>query len=200
MVTAELKVVVGLGNPGAEYEQTRHNVGFMVLDRLAARYGCRFRKGPGQFLFTRHQLNTQPFFMIKPTTYMNQSGLAVRQVVDYYNIENFQRLLIVLDDLNLPFGQLRLRKQGSDGGQKGLRSIIQHLGSKRIPRLRIGIGNGYQDARRFVLSPFSGREKKMLPQILDVAADAVEVALTRGMDEAMNRFNRNVLEEPNQGG
>lgn len=189
-----------MGNPGAEYEQTRHNVGFMVLDRLAARYGCQFRKGTGQFLVARHNLDAHPFLMIKPTTYMNLSGLAVRQVVDYYKIQDYRQLLIVLDDLNLPFGQLRLRKQGSDGGQKGLRSILQALGTEEVPRLRIGIGNGYSDASQFVLSPFSSQEKKVLPLILETAADAVEVTLTQGIETAMNRYNRNVLEEPNQGG
>ncbi|MDZ7314979.1 MAG: aminoacyl-tRNA hydrolase [candidate division KSB1 bacterium] len=182
-------LIVGLGNPGRRYEKTRHNVGFMVVDRLAERWDVRFRKlnsyELGEVLWKDERV-----FLAKPLTYMNNSGFAVSELVRYYRIE-LNRLLVILDDVELPFGRLRIRRQGSSGGHNGLDSIITQLGSKEFARLRIGIGNEYakRDMVDFVLSPFSKNEQEELESVLIRAVEAVQVFIENGVDQAMNRFN-----------
>jgi len=186
-------LIVGLGNPGPQYENTRHNVGFMVIDHLSHKFRIAFEQGEGLFLQASTDWRKHRVVFVKPLTYMNRSGIAVKQAVDYYQIRDYSRLLIILDDLQLPFGTLRMRPRGSDGGQKGLRSIIQFLQTEEIPRLRIGIGDHYTDASDYVLSLFTQEEQHHLPFILDQAAEAVQVFISDGIEKAMNRFNRNVL-------
>jgi PTH1 family peptidyl-tRNA hydrolase len=188
-------VIIGLGNPGKEYEFTRHSVGFMVLDVLKQRYGFAFKKAKGPYSIALNSIEKNRTVFIKPLTYMNESGRAVRAMLEYYKIEDLSKMLVISDDINLPFGTVRLRPSGSDGGQKGLRSIIDVLGSQEFPRLRVGIGNGFSDAAQYVLSPFKKGESKDLPDILDWAADAVEFFIRNGIDSAMSKFNRNLLEE-----
>ncbi len=173
---------------------TRHNVGFMVLDVLAKRWHTEFKQGKGKYLQASFHLEGEKVLLVKPLTFMNLSGQAVRAVIHYFNFTDLSRLLVICDDLNLPFGTIRLRRSGSDGGQKGLRSVIQELNTEEIPRLRIGIGNGFSDAVRYVLSPFSKEEQKFLPEILNWAADAVEVFITEGIERAMSKFNRHIIE------
>lgn len=185
--------IVGLGNPGKKYENTRHNVGFMVVDEISNRCSERFRLQKNQYFLSKTLINSIPAFLIKPITYMNNSGLALRQFVDFFNISNFSGLLIILDDINLPFGTIRLRDSGSAGGQKGLKSIIKELNSQDIPRLRIGIGNQFDDAAAYVLSKFSRREKKVLPEVIRYAADAAEHFVVHGIQKTMNAYNRNIL-------
>ncbi|RMI09639.1 MAG: aminoacyl-tRNA hydrolase [Calditrichaeota bacterium] len=188
-----MHVVVGLGNPGKAYEMTRHNVGFLVVEALAKRHHGSFSKGKGQYLQSRIQIDQAPVLLVKPTTFMNLSGVAVRQVLDYYHITDLSRLLLICDDFHLPFGTIRMRPSGSSGGQKGLLSVFDTLNTNQIARLRIGIGNGFRDARSYVLSPFSREEQKHLPLILEWAADAVESFVQEGIEKTMSRFNRNIL-------
>jgi peptidyl-tRNA hydrolase, PTH1 family len=183
------KLVVGLGNPGSKYDGTRHNVGFEVVDRLAAG-GTRAtfaRKFDG--LLAEAEIDFQRVLLLKPETFMNLSGRSVRQVVQFYKIER-PDLLVICDDLALPLGKLRLRPCGSDGGQKGLRDISAHLGSDDYARLRLGIGQrGEVDATDFVLSRFRSSERPPIDDALILAAQAVAVWVTQGLPTAMNRFN-----------
>lgn len=188
-----MRIVFGLGNPGAEYENTRHNAGFMAVDKFAARKGLKFVKGRGSYRNAKFRSGNKKFFLVKPTTFMNLSGVAVRDVINFYKITELSNILIVLDDINLPFGVLRLRPGGSDGGQKGLRSIISYLGTTEVPRLRIGIGTNFADASKYVLSPFKKGELEDLAIVLEWAVDAIESFVTEGVALTMSRFNRNVL-------
>ena len=182
-------VVVGLGNPGEQYAATRHNVGFMAVDEVNRRHGGSFKKGKGAYFISKISLSGNPVLLVKPTTYMNLSGQAVRHVVDYFQVDDFTRLLIVLDDFHLPFGKIRVRPSGSAAGQKGLLSIFQHLGTQTIPRVRIGIGSEFERATDFVLSPFSRQEQKDLPGVIDRAADAVQAFVLEGVDKTMSVYN-----------
>ncbi len=184
-----LTLVVGLGNPGSKYDGTRHNIGFEVVDSLAAAgRGARFaRKFDG--LLAETEIDFRRVLLLKPETFMNLSGRSVGQVVRFFKIETPQ-LLVVCDDLNLPLGKLRLRAGGSDGGQKGLRDITAHLGTETYARLRIGIGDrGPIDASDFVLSRFRPTERPTIDDAMIVATQAVAVWATQGLDAAMNRFN-----------
>lgn len=191
-------IIVGLGNPGEEYVQTRHNVGFMVLDKLREKYGSRFKKGHGPYFQEKALLINKPVLLVKPATYMNLSGNAVRHIVDYYKITDFAKILIILDDFNIPFGSLRLKPNGSAGGQNGLNSIFQALHTRQIPRLRIGIGNSQvrpgSDAKSFVLSRFNKREQKELPEVIEWAANAAESFIEEGIEATMNQYNRNIFD------
>lgn len=192
-------IIVGLGNPGEEYVQTRHNVGFMVLDNLHEKYGSRFKKGRGPYFQEKVLLRKKPVLFVKPATYMNLSGNAVRHIVDYYKITDFAKILIILDDFNIPFGNLRLKPNGSAGGQNGLDSILQALHTRQIPRLRIGIGNSRaqpgSDAKSFVLSKFNKREQKELPEVIEWATNAAVSFVENGIDTTMNQYNRNIFDE-----
>jgi PTH1 family peptidyl-tRNA hydrolase len=186
---ATLKLVVGLGNPGTKYQGTRHNVGFDVIDRLA-QGGSRpsfSRKFDG--LVAEAEIDFRRVLLLKPETFMNLSGRSVAQAQRFYKLEPAD-LLVVCDDLSLPFGKLRLRPGGSDGGQKGLRDIAAHLGTDLFPRLRIGIGErGEVDAADYVLSRFRSAERPIIDDALILATQAVAVWVTQGIDAAMNRFN-----------
>jgi PTH1 family peptidyl-tRNA hydrolase len=178
--------VFGLGNPTRRYAATRHNVGFMVLDMLASRLKCRFRGLPGRDI-ARKQFAGQDLILVKPLLYMNESGVAVQRQLE----RRPDDLLVVCDDLALPFGRLRLRPKGSDGGHKGLASIILHLGRGDFPRLRVGIDapEPGKDAVQYVLEPFSEDQAGLLPEVLARAADACLTVVTQGIQSAMNRFN-----------
>ncbi|MCS7083215.1 MAG: aminoacyl-tRNA hydrolase [Bacteroidetes bacterium] len=188
-----MALVVGLGNPGSAYAATRHNVGFRVLDELARQEGARFRAGAGDYWEAKVRLGDQPVWLIKPTTYMNRSGRAVVQALGRYS-EPLERLLVVVDDLHLPLGTLRMRPKGSAGGHNGLADIIAHLRTEAFPRLRLGIGapplEGQQAA--FVLSPFDPAEVPLAERMIQVAADAVRCWATEGLQAAMNRYNGSV--------
>ena len=180
------RLLVGLGNPGREYVETRHNVGFMIADRLAAKGGADFRvEKSWQATIAR----VGDLHLCKPLTYMNLSGIAVRVVSDFYKIAPAQ-ILVVLDDMALPLGRLRLRAEGSAGGHNGLASILEHLGTLAVPRLRIGIGPAQPGAATdHVLGRFVLEEKAALEQSLERAESAINCALERGLPPAMNAFN-----------
>jgi PTH1 family peptidyl-tRNA hydrolase len=183
------KLVVGLGNPGSKYEGTRHNIGFEVVDQLARQSpGASFsRKFEG--LLAEVEIDYRRVLLLKPETFMNLSGRSVRQAVAFYKVD-LPDVLVACDDLSLPLGKIRLKPGGSDGGQKGLRDIIAHLGSQDVPRLRIGIGErGLIDAADFVLSRFKPAERPIIDEALISATQAVAVWVAQGLEAAMNRFN-----------
>ncbi|MFC1564634.1 aminoacyl-tRNA hydrolase [candidate division KSB1 bacterium] len=183
--------IVGLGNPEKRYSLTRHNIGFQVLDKFARNSGIDFNKGKGEYLEAKSAVPDRIVLLSKPQTYMNRSGIAVGHILRYYKIP-IENLLIILDDLDLPFGTFRFREKGSDGGNKGLRSIIEQLGTQEFNRLRIGIRNReiIRNPSSYVLSKFNRKEQKPLEQILDTAVEALSTWLDQGIMQSMNNFNR----------
>jgi PTH1 family peptidyl-tRNA hydrolase len=184
-------VIVGLGNPGEEYAQTRHNIGFRCVNELAKRHGLEFDRKLARSRVAEGQIGGQRVALAKPFTYMNVIGQAVVGLCQWYKIDPAQELLVIYDDLDLPFGVLRLRTRGSPGTHNGMKSVVAQLGSQVFPRLRIGIGQGPpgRDAAKYVLSRFTREEEERLPEICARAADAVETVLREGMIAAMNRYN-----------
>jgi len=186
---ASFKVVVGLGNPGSKYDQTRHNIGFDLVDRLAlCQSGVKFsRKFDAEI--AEIELDFRRVLLVKPMTFMNLSGKAVGQIMQFYKIDIVD-LMVICDDLSLPLGRLRIRSGGSDGGQKGLRDIARVLGTDRFPRMRIGIGErGELDAADFVLARFRPSERPVVENGMLRALQAVSVWVSQGIEPAMNRFN-----------
>ena len=185
-------LIVGLGNPGEEYAKTRHNIGFQCVNALARRYGLDFGKKIAKSRVAEGQIAGQRVALAKPFTYMNVIGQAVVSLSQWYKIAPAQELLVIYDELDLPFGTLRLRERGSAGTHNGMKSVVGQLGSQVFPRLRIGIGQGPpgRDAASYVLGRFSREEQEQIPEIVARAADAAEVVLREGLIAAMNRFNR----------
>ena len=183
-------LIVGLGNPGPEYAKTRHNLGFMLVDLLASRLQTQIKRDECRSLIGRGIIDNQTVELAKPQTYMNLSGEAVSGLIAKDD-RSVEKLIVVSDDLALPFGTIRIRPQGSHGGQNGLRSIIDCLKTQEFIRLRIGIGPEHQigDASRFVLENFTKKEAETLEKILDESADAVRAIITDGVDAAMAKFN-----------
>ena len=184
-------LVVGLGNPGARYESTRHNMGFLALDRLAEREKLRFNKLRFKAWTAEWKLGKDKVLVMKPQTYMNLSGESVGAAARFYKIPA-DHILVVSDDISLPVGKLRLRSAGSAGGHNGLKNIIRHLGSDRFPRIKVGVGmpqNAEYDIADWVTGMPMGEEQKILLDALDRAAQAIPAVITLGMDKAMNRFN-----------
>ena len=184
-------LLVGLGNPGTQYENTRHNVGFLVADELAERQNAPIQRLKFKALTNLLTISGEKVLVMKPVTYMNLSGEAVRQAVDFYKIPP-ERVLVVSDDTALAVGRLRIRKGGSAGGHNGLKNIIQHLGTDQFPRVRVGVGEKPHpdyDMADWVLGKFQGEDKKAIDGGVKRAADAVECLLKEGPDRAMNRFN-----------
>lgn len=183
-------LIVGLGNPGREYERTRHNIGFRVLDALAAKHALTFGKKQAKALLAEGSIADRRVLLAKPQTYMNLSGESVRPLIAFYNIP-LTNVLVILDDLDLPLGTLRLRPSGSHGGQKGLKSILEQLGTQNVARLRFGIGRppGRMDAAAYVLQPFAAEEQLLVAETLDRAVRAVETWLQFGIEVAMARYN-----------
>lgn len=184
-------LVVGLGNPGKEYVQTRHNVGFLTLDELASRKNLSIQKLKHRALTTSTQYDEQRVLLMKPVTYMNLSGEAVGEAARFFKVPP-ERILVISDDTDLPVGKLRVRRKGSAGGHNGLKSISSHLGTDQFPRVKIGVGGkphpDYNMAD-WVLGRFSSPDQTLINQTVRSAADAVELILQRGMDEAMSRYN-----------
>lgn len=183
-----MKAIIGLGNPGNNYVLTRHNIGFMVIERLAQRFDLSFKKDAMVSGVVAQHKGDNPMMLVMPTTFMNESGLSIKQVVGTRNIP-LDNLLVITDDFNLPFGQLRLRSKGRDGGHNGLKSIIQHIGADIFPRLRMGIGRPQGDVTRYVLGRFSKEEQSSLVDFVDRASDCSELWLTQGVDKAMEFYN-----------
>lgn len=184
-------LIVGLGNPDREYRGNRHNVGFMVLDRLADRLESSFSRVKMNALMTAVRYGDERLILIKPQTFMNLSGQAVSSFARFYKIPR-ENLLVVYDDVDLPFEVLRMKPDGGDAGQKGVRSIIQQLGSQEFPRLRIGIGRppGRMPVSSYVLQDFSKPEKDLLPLVLEQGSSAILHYVEHGLDSAMTLYNQ----------
>ena len=187
----ETWLIVGLGNPGKEYERTRHNAGFRAVDILADKLGCKIDKGKFQGIYGQANYGGKKLMLLKPLTYMNLSGRSVLQLSSYFNVPP-QRIIVMFDDISLEPGRLRIRADGSAGGHNGIKSIIQEVGSQAFPRVKIGVGakpNPQYDLADWVLSTFSAQEEKALAVALENAADAALAIIDRGVPEAANRFN-----------
>jgi len=195
--TAGVRVVVGLGNPGMEYAFTPHNFGFLLVDELAQRAGARLSLRECQSLTGRARLADQGLLLAKPETYMNLSGVAVRDLLRKYECDPAQ-VLVAYDDLDLPLGQLRLRERGSAGTHNGMRSIVKALGTEEFPRLRLGIGAPHpiQDLKNYVLTPWKKSQLAAVQEVLGRAADVVEMILRDGMARAMNVCNTRPQVQP----
>ncbi|HEY4707625.1 MAG TPA: aminoacyl-tRNA hydrolase [Thermodesulfobacteriota bacterium] len=181
-------LIVGLGNPGGEYEKTRHNAGFMLIDRLCGEYSVKLRKGArGLWGFAR--IAGQEAMLLKPMTYMNLSGEALAEVLREQPIPPAS-IIAAFDDCDLPLGKVRIRKGGGSGGHRGLASLIDTIGTKEFPRIRLGVGRPLEgDIIDYVLSPFAPDEQPALEEMLGRAKEALESVITSGIEQAMNRFN-----------
>ena len=183
-----MRIIVGLGNPGKKYMFTRHNVGFMMIDRLAELYEMACNKKKFEAIVGEGFVGEKRILIAKPQTYVNLSGVSVGKIVAYYGYP-LDRVMVVCDDLNLPVGKIRIRKKGSSGGHNGLESIAHYVGSE-FPRLRIGIGQPIdKDAKEYVLTPFTKDEKEIINQALDKACQAINTWITTGIESCMNVFN-----------
>ena len=188
---SESWLIVGLGNPGREYEKTRHNVGFRALDILAQKLGCKVDKGKFQGLYGQVNHGGCKLLLLKPQTYMNLSGRSVLQLSAYFHVPP-QRIIVLFDDISLEPGRLRVRADGSAGGHNGIKSIISEVGSQDFPRVKIGVGakaHPEQDLADHVLSTFSSQEEKALGSALERAADAALCIIEKGVPETANRYN-----------
>ena len=186
-----MKLVIGLGNPGAEYERTRHNVGFRVVDKLAAKHGWKWNERRSRAVLASGTIGSEKVVLAKPLTFMNLSGQTVGELVRWYKVSP-EDVLVVYDELDLPVGKIRLRAEGSAAGHNGLRDIIAHLHTNQFPRLRVGIGHPRSSrirGRDHVLSAPSGDERILLETGEDRAVDAVEMAITQGLEKTMNVVN-----------
>ena len=185
-----MKLIAGLGNIGPKYTFTRHNAGFMLIDSIAINSGLTLKDNSKlKCLMTKFQHGNEEYLLIKPTTFMNLSGEALRAVVDYYKMD-LNDILIVYDDLSLELGKIRFRPNGSDGGHNGIKSVIQHLGTKNIARLKIGIGPQPSiPSEVFVLQNFSKEELETLKETLTIAKEGIACYFTEGMQETQNKYN-----------
>jgi len=193
-----MKLIVGLGNPGKEYEKTRHNSGFMVLDLLADKCGVSINTSKFNALTASTRIEGQAVLLMKPLTYMNESGNAVIQAVNYYKIDP-EDILVIHDDMDLPTGSLRIRKKGSSGGQKGMKSIIAHLGTEDFARIKIGVGHSEKGNHKkvpdWVLSPIPKAEKEVFDFALKQAAEASYAWVYDDMDLVMSKYNIKIKKE-----
>lgn len=185
-----MPLIVGLGNPGSKYTGTRHNIGFELIDRLAGRSSTNLTAGKGLFYEGKIRTSGEQLILIKPTTFMNNSGDAVQQALHWYKMQP-DECLVCYDDLNLDVETIRIRPGGSAGGHNGIKDIIRKLGTDKFPRLRIGIGDEFRDGQQvhYVLSTFDKKQREIVDITLEKAADAVTTFANEGIDVAMNKFN-----------
>ena len=189
-----MHMIVGLGNPGRQYEESKHNTGFRVVDELAKRWNVTLWQDKMDALVAQTTVNGEKIILVKPQTYMNLSGESVRDVIDFYKIDEKEELIVVSDDISLDVGQIRIRKKGSAGGHNGLKNIIQHLGHDEFQRVKMGVGEKPQgrDLADYVLGHFSKEERSIMDESAGRAAEAIEVMITEGPDKAMNLFNKKI--------
>ena len=184
-------IVVGLGNPGREYENTRHNVGFFCIDMLAKENNIDVIECKHKALIGKGYINSQKVILVKPQTFMNLSGESVCDVIDYYKIDEKMNLIVIYDDVSLPVGQLRIRKKGSAGGHNGIKNIIAHLGHDTFMRIKVGVGEkpkGY-DLADYVLGHFSEQDKKIITDSTKGMSEATKLMMEEKIEAAMNKFN-----------
>jgi len=182
-------IIVGLGNPGKQYENTRHNMGFLAVDLLAEKYNIDVNKIKFKALVGEGRIAGQKVLLVKPQTYMNLSGEAVRQAMDFYKIDP-EELIVIYDDIDIPTGTFRIRKKGSPGTHNGMRNIFQHIQTNDFPRIRVGIGSGKKENLiGYVTGGISKSEKELLEDVLKNSADAAACIVEKGIDKAMNEYN-----------
>jgi PTH1 family peptidyl-tRNA hydrolase len=195
-----VKLIVGLGNPGIEYQFTPHNLGFLAVDRIAQQCGVEVRNRQCRALTARAVIGSEPVLLAKPETFMNLSGISVRELVAQHELRPESDLIVVYDELDLPLGMIRIRQRGSSAGHNGMESLIGALGTQEFLRIRLGIApdRKISDGVKYVLTPFRKKELKVVDEVVDTAAEAVNVILKEGPAAAMNRFNRKneIDEEP----
>ena len=186
-----MRIIVGLGNPTLKYSKTRHNVGFETIDVLSKKHKIKVKKNQFKALIGEGFINDEKVILVKPMTYMNNSGEAVKEIVDYYKVNPNENLIVISDDLNLDVGVLRLRSKGSAGGHNGLKSIIKCVGTESFDRVRIGVGKvpANRDVITHVLSRFGKEDRKIVKESFIVSAQAIECVITDGMEKAMSKFN-----------
>ena len=184
-----MKLIVGLGNPGKEYEKTRHNAGFMCIDKVATACNLRFDTKKFKAELATGFVNGEKVILMKPQTYMNLSGESVRAVMDFYKLDPENDIIVISDDINLATGRIRIRAQGSAGGHNGLKSIINHAGTQKFKRVRVGVGANEGNLVNHVLGKFSKGERVLAEQGIKDAASAVEVMILEDINTAMNKFN-----------
>lgn len=194
-MTLDTFLLIGLGNPGREYQNNRHNFGFMLIDRIAVRLNARGMKVQSKAIVTNAIYEDRKLILAKPQTFMNLSGQSVQGLINFYKLP-LDNLMILSDDLDLPFGTIRIRASGGPGGQRGLSSVLERLGTKDVPRLRLGIGRppGRMDPAYYVLQNFSRPDLQAISEILDRAADAALEFVKNGLNTAMNKFNGEIKE------
>ncbi|MBI5682402.1 MAG: aminoacyl-tRNA hydrolase [Deltaproteobacteria bacterium] len=194
-------LIIGLGNPGARYEFTRHNIGFLAVDYIADSFDISLNKKSRKAVWGKGCISGKEVIIAKPQTFMNLSGEAVKSLADFFHIET-KDIIVIYDDVDLDFGTVRIKKSGGSGGHRGMESIIGQLGTKDFPRIRLGIGRpekqgqgargkGQEDTADYVLSPFSFEEEERLPEIFNRTKEAVVTILEHGVEKAMNKFNKN---------
>jgi len=186
--------LIGLGNPGNRYEDTRHNIGYLIVDNFSAVKNIPFQFGKGDYYYKELDIDNNQVLVFKPTTYMNNSGRAVRQIVEHFAL-SVEQLLIVCDDFNLPFGSFRFRTKGSDGGHNGMKSIIYSLQTENFNRFRFGIGDAFSDASRYVLESFSRKESAQLNDLFPISTEAIHHWLEEDIQNTMNKYNRQFISE-----
>lgn len=181
-------LIVGLGNPGSQYEDTRHNIGFKVVDNIAKEYNIEFSRQKFKGICGEGFINGEKVILLKPTTYMNLSGESVREVIDFYKLSN-ENVLVIYDDISLDVGRLRIREKGSAGGHNGIKSIIAHLGTDIFPRIKVGVGQPNVDLVNYVLGNFSKEEMEVLNESIDASTKAVKDIINDNVKTAMNVYN-----------
>lgn len=188
-----MRLIVGIGNPGKKYELTRHNAGFIILDALAAKHGITFKPSKKDYYIAGSETFATPFFLMKPSTYVNLSGVAVLDFLNEYSVD-IKDILVVADDVNLELGKIRLRKSGSDGGHNGLKSIIYSLADDSFPRLRFGIGNDFDKGLMadFVLSKFSSKDLQLIEKPVSFSVELIEKFISDGYKHMLDHFSTNI--------
>lgn len=190
-------IIVGLGNPGKDYQNTRHNIGFDVIDTLADMAGISVIEKKHKAMIGKGVLDGKKVILVKPQTYMNLSGESVREVIDYYKVDEEEELIVISDDISLDVGMIRIRKKGSAGGHNGLKNIIRHLGHDTFMRIKMGVGEkpkGY-DLADYVLGHFTQDERKVMNEAAKSAAEAVRMMMAGDVDKAMNMFNKKATQQ-----
>ena len=183
-----MKIIIGLGNIGREYENTRHNAGFMAMDKLAQMLEMDFNQEKFSAYFSKKKIDGEDIILLKPTTYMNLSGESIREFANFYKLED-DEIIVVYDDISLDIGRLRIREKGSAGGHNGIKSIIQNLGGDKFPRVKVGVGQPKDNLVNHVLGKFSKEDREHIEKVIPVVSDAIVEIVKNDAKESMNKFN-----------